>query len=483
MIKLKKLGVYFLFLSLLLVGFISSESCIIDTRTNCENNGYGIVLGLSDETNAHAQIWNYTEQYNYALCCDFGGESHGCYEGGAKVLTLSDETNAHAESTTSGNYEFDICYDDLNCTLRETCDSEEIGIASLYASTNSHIGGVGDYSLDLCCVGMCGEGQSYIDGECIAEAIAFWSIDGVNSITTLNADQGDEIYLYLKNSNLDPGTEVEIQIIESDVLLNDDIKTISTTVDEDGTVMATWVLNEEEQTTLNENEDDGVFELFFEVTFDGGSEESNTLTLSIGDSEVCSIIDYCRDYESEDDCEADGCSVASVSVENNDDDAECGEAEYNSNTDCSEVQSCSCVWDESEDLCVPSLEYVIEECNGTELETPFSIGQCTYVESTEDDCSDGFLIYSWESTWVWNSQNSFDEDPENDNYIYDEDAGVYRYDPEDSFGVRKSEACQSGETMVECPAEVQLPFFGIYSLIVSLILIIVIHFVLVIKRK
>ncbi|MBU2104762.1 MAG: hypothetical protein KKF67_03235 [Nanoarchaeota archaeon] len=78
----------------------------------------------------------------------------------------------------------------------------------------------------------------------------------------------------------------------------------------------------------------------------------------------------------------------------------------------------------------------------------FEIGKCTYSDTSKDNCTDGFLDYSWGSLWTWNSNNSLHYDPEN-----------------------KTSKCISGGRRLECPAQVKLPFFGIFNLISALMII------------
>jgi len=60
-----------LILIVLFLGFASAENyCDIKLRITCDSeNGYA-VMGLSDFTNAHGELWNQAN-YDYVLCCDF----------------------------------------------------------------------------------------------------------------------------------------------------------------------------------------------------------------------------------------------------------------------------------------------------------------------------------------------------------------------------------------------------------------------------
>jgi len=108
----KKLYIFtgFLFLIVLFLGFASAESCEI--KSSCLTGEYK-VMGLSDFTNAHGQVWNAALEYSYSLCCDFEG-TRDC-DGTNKIIGLSDITNAHAQIPSLTNYETDVCYGDLEC--------------------------------------------------------------------------------------------------------------------------------------------------------------------------------------------------------------------------------------------------------------------------------------------------------------------------------------------------------------------------------
>lgn len=52
----------------------------------------------------------------------------------------------------------------------------------------------------------------------------------------------------------------------------------------------------------------------------------------------------------------------------------------------------------------------------------------------------------------------------------------WHYDPINLFtGTNKSSQCVAGENTIACPAQIQLPFFNTYNLIVTLVVIILIY--------
>jgi len=109
-----------------------------------------------------------------------------------------------------------------------------------------------------------------------------------------------------------------------------------------------------------------------------------------------------------------------------------------------------------------------------------TIGKCSYTEDTNDDCEDGLLTYSWKSNWEWGEDNNFDNSGGDD---YNLDEGMWHYDFKDSSGIRVSEKCSEGIRILPCPIEVRLPFFGIYNMIITFILTILIHIILVRNKR
>jgi hypothetical protein len=105
----------------------------------------------------------------------------------------------------------------------------------------------------------------------------------------------------------------------------------------------------------------------------------------------------------------------------------------------------------------------------TEIPTGISkVGTCNYLESTGDDCGDGILEYSWTAAWEWNELNNFDSNPDGNDYV--QDGGKWHYDPN-----RKNELCIDGSESIQCPAQLELPFFGFYNLIIIILVITIIY--------
>jgi hypothetical protein len=116
-----------------------------------------IILKLSDSTNAHGAIWS--ANYDVEVCYSdlFGSLYSGtnprtCESADANiVLRLSGNSNAHAEVSTLANYNTKICYGDLRCTARDSCEADEVLVVSLSSNTNAHLSIGNNYPTKICC--------------------------------------------------------------------------------------------------------------------------------------------------------------------------------------------------------------------------------------------------------------------------------------------------------------------------------------------
>ncbi len=190
--------------------------------------------------------------------------------------------------------------------------------------------------------------------------------------------------------------------------------------------------------------------------------EGTTLCLD----DTCSL--NCDFTNSGDSCSVDGCTDGSCCA---------------TGLDYSSVDN-ACCNSVGDNICNPYCSYVDPDCgdNGVDIN---KIGLCVYAKTAIDDCSDdGVLEREYSALWVWDVDNNFSKinpDPTNPNYYLKD--GWFRYDPLDLYGVRKSAKCQDISDRIICPAQVQLPFFGIYNLIISISLIALIYTFLFYRRK
>lgn len=131
-----------------------------------------IILKLDKANNAHAATWDSGSEFGLEVCFyDFFNETyngtnpHSCATDGSNLLLkLSEEDNAHAENAAGTNFGVDVCYGDLVCELKPNItDCGNIGsrkgsvIVSFMGETeNAHLT-YGDRIVDesqnlvLCC--------------------------------------------------------------------------------------------------------------------------------------------------------------------------------------------------------------------------------------------------------------------------------------------------------------------------------------------
>ena len=137
---------------------VPTQTCGIVPRVDCDDpstEGY-IVMGLSSSSNAHGDFPALSTS-PYVLCCNFPIGRVGsttCKGVSNKIIGLSSETNAHAEDKTGTYYSTSVCYEDIACEVKDVCLDSEKGILSLSSSTNAHIGpydGAESYPNKVCC--------------------------------------------------------------------------------------------------------------------------------------------------------------------------------------------------------------------------------------------------------------------------------------------------------------------------------------------
>jgi len=432
---MKVKGGFAILLSLFLFATISAESCSIVENASCTDN---IIMRLSNITNAHGELSNQSN-YDFVLCCDFGTGNTNC-SGTNDIIGLEYETNAHAEIPTLSNYDIRVCYEDLTCVARTSCESDEMGILSLFNETSSHIGGSGDYDYKICCEGMCDTGYGYSEGECVLADKRYWADSQYQEISEIGVIPNyTTVYMIFETVQLSEGDPVSFEIYERDsppINPDDLIRTIEGIINNNKSIVE-WTITQEDLESA-----DGPFDPDYEVFyFQIEEEDSSDLFLNITEAPECAAISACRDYD-ELACETDFCDVGEISVEANDPDVTCGNG-----------YDCGCILEN--DVCIAQWTGVSEKEG-----EPFNIGSCIYDENTTDNCDDGVLVYSWSGLWTW--------DPNNPTH----------YDPED-----KENQCQDGSTSVPCPAEVQIPFFSYINVIIALIVITIIYIIIRKEKK
>ncbi|MFH1607837.1 MAG: hypothetical protein ABIA78_01765 [archaeon] len=402
--KQKKRGMFlsFLFLIILLIGFVSADNCSITTRASCSDY---TIMGLSALTNAHGELSSQSN-YNYVLCCDFGNGVTNC-DGANKIIGLSDVTNAHAEIPSLNNYDSDVCYSNLACASNSgSClPGYDIQMLSLSDDTNAHIGEFGDYPVKICCgsvcvpdctgkecgsdgcAGTCPPGcvppeTCDINGICISQQVnAYWASANNPIIAIAEIEvipESTQVSLILRDVGLPENTPVSFEIYENDFFIDDDIRVgsdaITGVVNSQGDAIEKWTITQEDL--------DKTFDLE-EFYFIVNGQVSGDLAMILSGGS-CVNINSCLDYTEQETCEQDICVVADDSVNINNPDITCGDGYI-----------CECWWNISEGICSPKFTGIPgpscgngvinpgETCDGTE----FGDLTCTDI----NDCTGGSL--------------------------------------------------------------------------------------------
>lgn len=123
-----------------------SISCKIRSGTCLQNES--CMFSLYKLENSH--IGN-CSVYNYKVCCN-GIEfkkSEICRESEGEIVRLLREENSHADFE---KYTIKICsYPIIRCSLKKSCNMNEICVISFYRDLNSHAAECNYYSNNLCC--------------------------------------------------------------------------------------------------------------------------------------------------------------------------------------------------------------------------------------------------------------------------------------------------------------------------------------------
>ena len=149
----KRTALYFCFV--ILFGFLVSF-----VAADCDDNQ--TILRLYSADNSHGAFWNESiTTYNVKVCYNeifgynySGSNPHECKTGASlnKIIGLSGLTNAHAEKGSLSVYTNSVCFGNLVCSAKASCDSSEKVIVYLSSDTNAHISKTNTaYPVRICC--------------------------------------------------------------------------------------------------------------------------------------------------------------------------------------------------------------------------------------------------------------------------------------------------------------------------------------------
>jgi len=216
------------FLLVILLNFISADTCAVKPIGECVDNwvkigDWEIVFEMSDDGNAHVQIPNTIKDYDYAFCCDYSG-SNACDSDIATNRIIraynsgtSPPINSHAEipDRVPNIYGWNFCYSGLDCSSVNAgldCPIGKNRVLSLSADTNAHVGIPDYYSTTptgkiICCDVLT------VNPLCVLENAKWTNSQGVE-ITEIR--EGEEVTLSLTGSAACNGKLANFDIYEDD---------------------------------------------------------------------------------------------------------------------------------------------------------------------------------------------------------------------------------------------------------------------------
>ncbi len=510
--------VFLFMLSIFLLSGISAvprDECAIVDRESCTGDstkGY-IVMRLSSESNAHGELVS-EENYDSVLCCNIGTGNTNCNPEGDpdnKIIGLSSSTNAHAEIPSANNYGTDVCYEDFNCIgTSSDCGvggalDYPFGILSLSSTTNAHIGpyeGIGSYPTKICC-----GGSSITARTCFLKS-ASWNRE--------NAEEGQSIKLEVIGSGAEcNNVSLSFNVTEGGAISQGDASTQPSNVAFNGDkATSVWYAEWEDYGIL-----EGDPEYYFIATIKGTSKtiESSDPKLSVT-QQIQGVMNTCEDYEEELDCESYSPSVAENSGEGI---VDCGD----------ENIECLCVWDDetgcdfgsieiTQDLCgnpTDGCNYGCTLCNNEITGNYCNLGAICPTGETPGD-NDGICESGIDGCSSEDCEDGDQDTCSSDTYcVLGKCSSVEG--PPPSFGMCKitqvvesscdeipmkfrtlkiigtwtgeecGPACEKCKALedklitIPCAAQIQLPFFGNYSIIIIAVLIALIYMFLKFKEK
>ncbi|MCX8179454.1 MAG: hypothetical protein N3E38_01810 [Candidatus Aenigmarchaeota archaeon] len=188
-----------IFLAILIfIPIVLSIECAL--RASSCNSGEFCLFSRYQENNSH--VGN-CSAYSFLTCCSDPylkkveiKSSCGIGENG--TIAMFNYTNAHAEIYDANNYVYKVCVScPWICTLRNNCLSDEYAIASLNATTNSHVASPGYYGNQVCCkrenispsYSNLGQNSSSVEWGGAVKLYAYWQDNGNLSYAILSTNE------------------------------------------------------------------------------------------------------------------------------------------------------------------------------------------------------------------------------------------------------------------------------------------------------
>ncbi len=404
------------FLSVIVFVSINISALSFTVQNGACTSAEVTVMRLSDTTNAHGELWDQSNYGTYVCYTDPG--THICDQNMTnKVIGLSNYTNAHGEIPENNNYlGNNVCFGDLRCeNFTGSCSdpSYTLEMISLSGSTNAHIGNFGNYNTKICCAD-------------IEIPYSYWTTPDwtrTNSLP-LVIPGTTKVGLVFKNAGVGTGGTVEFQVEKkifgiwldfTDTLRNPIVSDPS--IDGSDEARTLW--------TIPETIGDPGKEVTLQFNSEGITSEDNLVITLSDNPDYCkdNEIDACSNYADAQNCANDPCDVIEDSlaglVDCTLDNIDCF-CSFNT-PDCEATWTSSTITDE--------IKIIDETCT---IEIPED-------GKDKDGCADGKIEFEYEK-WC--------------------------------DGVK----VDSGKSGYACPAEVQLPFFGFYNFVATMLVIALIYY-------
>ncbi len=265
---------------------------------------------------------------------------------------------------------------------------------------------------------------------------------------------GQPVRLNLKGAYCN-GETITFEVREDDFLSSDFIENLPVIVFGSPNTYGTWIVKwVDDNGGLQTNPP----EYYFIATVEGTSESitssrSYDYMLKVEEIIQCMGVNSCSNYLTESICESDMCGVGEDSAPNS---IFCGET-FNPITECNESTNCECYWDDNLDVC--ESDWDSESVCPTET---LEIGTCSYTENSGDTCEDdGMFTRSLSAFWEWAPGNE-----------------ITQSDP-----LGKESECINLQEVLKCPASTQVPFFGIYNIVIATTIIVLVYVGYYIHKK
>jgi len=490
---------------------------------------------------------NYTEEICYDTIFGVAGDGNRVCDGTNKIVGLSGSTNAHAESPSLSNYGTSVCYGDLSCrSTTGSCLGNESLVVTLSSSTNAHLATSG-YNTNICCSVGGGAPPPPVENCSITsaswsvtEAVEGDPVD--LDIVTSGCSDGTIVSFEVWEDDPVGDDEADTHPLDRVISGNSATGTWSAEWQEDGLLggdpewyfnisipgLGEWMISSNQLTVTPKppippycntviicgnyytaSSGDPTAENACNIDKCGVAEfsvETKEEDVSCDDADINCICEWntttsvcnsawseilpptgtCGDGNVDRGEQCDGtnfgaitsCSVFSLTdgtldcyPSGNANECQfdtsgcvgtegiCGDNKINPGETCDgedEGLVLSCTDFNSFDYgnlnCGEDCQFDTNKCF-EDNDPPTTIGKCVYTEATTGSCEDdGFLISSWNATWTGSASS-------------------------------REASCESDGAIIDCPAQIQLAFFNLYNMLITLLAIAGIYGILSLRKK